>query len=163
MEVNKLDENKVSAIKEFVAKQKNIPGNLMPTLQKITEIFGYLPREILEYVSSELRIPMAEIYGVATFYSQFSFVPKGKYGISVCLGTACYVKGAESILDEFSNVLGVGIGETTNDLMFTLIETRCLGDCASAPIVMVNENVYKNVKRKQVSKIIEEVRDGANE
>lgn len=163
MEKYVLEENQVSEIKEFISTQKNVPGNLMPTLQKITDVFGYLPRPILEIVSSELRIPMAEIYGVSTFYSQFSFVPKGKHGISVCMGTACYVKGAENILDEFSSVLEIGVGETTEDLMFSILEARCLGDCAAAPVVMIDDVLYKNVEKKHVKKIIKDIRDEENE
>ncbi|MDU2132479.1 MAG: NAD(P)H-dependent oxidoreductase subunit E, partial [Finegoldia magna] len=101
----------------------------------------------------------ASIYGVITFYSRFTLKPKGKYAISVCMGTACYVKGAENLLDEFSKRLGIEVGDTTDDLIFSLVETRCVGDCASAPVVTVNDTVYKNVKLEDVAEILSNVKE----
>lgn len=133
-------------------------GALIPVLQETQELFGYLPREILEKISRKLQVPIARIYGVATFYAQFTFVPTGKYKISVCMGTACYVKGAEDILNNFQSHLGIGLGETTQDQKFSLIETRCVGECSLAPLVVVNEKRYPHFKMKDVDKLIEELR-----
>lgn len=127
----------------------------MPALQEAQEMFGYLPTEILELISKELNIPLAEIYGVATFYSQFTFIPKGKYNISVCLGTACYVKGAEKILEELENVLGIKSGGTTPDLMFSITPTRCLGACGLAPVININDETYGKLKVEDVKGLIE--------
>ena len=149
-------------IKQFnkiINEYRNIPGGLMPILQNAQEIFGYLPKEILADISKELKIPLSRVYGVATFYSQFTFAPKGKNQISVCLGTACYVKGAQQIVEELENELGIKAGETTHDMLFSIIETRCVGDCAIAPIVTVNG---KNIGRFTVDKVkplIEELRE----
>lgn len=131
--------------------------DLVEILHKTQDIFGYIPREVATQIAYDLNIPISKIYGVNTFYSRFSLFPKGKYSISVCMGTACYVKGAENILKEFSNLLNIGIGETTEDLIFSLIETRCVGDCASAPVVTVNDRVYKNVTVDDVKKILAEI------
>jgi NADH:ubiquinone oxidoreductase subunit E len=110
-------------------------------------------------ISKILFVPMSEIYGVATFYSQFSFIPKGDNIISICLGTACYVKGATIILEEIENQLGIKAGNTTPDLKFSIDSTRCLGDCSLAPVILINENVYAKVKKENVKEILQKYRD----
>lgn len=126
----------------------------MPALQLAQESFGYLPKEMLEMISKELNIPLAEIYGVATFYSQFTFEPKGENKISVCLGTACYVKGAQFLLEEFEAQLHIKSGSTTRDQRFSLDSARCVGDCSIAPIVIVNGDVYAKVKKNEIAGIL---------
>lgn len=156
MEKNK---EKIDNFKVFINDHKETPGVLMPVLQEAQEVFGYLPIEILEMISKELRVPIAEVYGVTTFYSQFSFIPKGENKISLCLGTACYVKGAQGILEEIENILGIKSGETTPDLKFSIAATRCLGDCSLAPVMMINdEDVYARLKKEDIKGIIEKYR-----
>lgn len=145
---------KIEAFRKIIQTHKDTKGALMPVLQKAQEIFGYLPAEMLQLTSEELDIPLSEIYGVATFYSQFSFIPKGENIISVCLGTACYVKGAQDILEEFEKQLGIKAGYTTEDMKFSISSTRCIGDCSLAPVVTVNEDIYPRLKKDQVKEII---------
>ena len=151
-----LEENreKVDEIISFMDKNRDTKGVLLIVLQEAQNKFGYLPEEIVNLISSHLGILSSTIYGVATFYSQFTFVPRGKYAISVCMGTACYVKGASDILDEFSNVLGIGLGETTPDQKFSIIETRCVGLCSDAPVVTINNQVYSHFEKSDVEHIL---------
>ncbi|MBC8587823.1 NADH-quinone oxidoreductase subunit NuoE [Paratissierella segnis] len=144
----------IEKFKKTVQTYKDTKGALIPVLQGAQEIFGYLPVEILQLISVELNIPISEIYGVATFYSQFSFIPKGENIISVCLGTACYVKGGQEILEEFENQLGIKAGDTTEDMKFSITSTRCVGDCSMAPVVLVNDDVYPRLKKDKVKEII---------
>ncbi len=135
---------------------------LMMILSDIQKEYGYIPLEVQELVSDKTGIPVAEIYGVVTFYSFFSLKPKGKYIIGCCLGTACYVKGAQQIIDKFSDILGIKPGETTEDGLFTLDALRCLGACGIAPAVSINGKVYPKVEVNQVQGIIDELKGGAN-
>jgi len=153
------NKEKIEIFRTFIEKNKEVKGALMPVLQEAQAIFGYLPLEMLQMVSKILFIPMSEIYGVATFYSQFSFIPKGENIISICLGTACYVKGAEIVLEEIENQLGIKAGSTTPDLKFSIDSTRCLGDCSLAPVIMINENVHAKVKKENVKEILQKYRD----
>ena len=121
-----------------LAKNRDKQGGLMPVLNESQKIFGCIPFEVQKIISKELKTPMAEIYGVITFYHQFSIEPKGDYIISVCMGTACYVKDAQKLVDEVTAELGIGPGETTEDYKFTLMATRCVGACGLAPVVIVN-------------------------
>ena len=152
-----MKENKkgIEEFEDFIQENKEKSGALMPIMQEAQEKFGYLPIEILQLISKRLKVSLAEIYGVATFYSQFSFIPIGENKINVCLGTACYVKGAQDILEEIEDDLGIKQGETTPDLKFSIIESRCLGDCSLAPVFTVNEDVYPNVTRKDIKGILE--------
>ena len=152
------NKDKIDEFKLFVQENKDNPGALMPVLQEAQGIFGYLPLEILQLISRLLNIPMAEIYGVATFYSQFSFIPKGRNKISVCLGTACYVKGAQTILEEIENQLGIKAGYTTPDLEFSITSTRCVGDCSLAPVIIINEDVYPRIQKNEVQEVIKKYR-----
>ena len=140
---------------KVLAIQKSVPGGIMPALQAAQEIYGYLPKPVLQTVSQELCMPMAEIYGIVTFYSQFSLVPKGKYNISVCLGTACYVKGAGNIFNDFASKLDLKDGQCAPDGVFSLESCRCIGACGLAPVLTVNDEVYGKLTLNDVDKIIE--------
>ena len=137
---------------------------LMMILSDIQKEYGYIPLEVQELVSERTGISVAEIYGVVTFYSFFSLKPKGKYVIGVCLGTACYVKGSQQVIDKFSEILNIKPGETSEDGLFTLDALRCIGACGIAPAITINGKVYPKVEVKQVPKIVEEYRSmgGAN-
>ena len=128
----------LAAIEEL----KNQPGALMPVMQKAQEIYGYLPIEVQTMISEAMNVPLEKIYGIATFYAQFTLSPKGKYRISVCLGTACYVKGAQGIYDKLVELLGIEEGECTPDGKFSLEACRCVGACGLAPVMMINDDVY---------------------
>lgn len=132
----------------------------MPVLHKAQEIFGCLSLEVQKYISKELDIPVSDIYGVATFYSQFTLKPKGKYKIGVCMGTACYVKGSQAILDELVKELDMKVGDTTDDGLFTLEATRCLGACGLAPIIMINDDVYGRLKPEDIKEIVAKYKEG---
>ena len=129
-------------LKAWLAENKDTPGVLMPALQKAQEIYGYLPIEVQRMLAEALEKPLAEVYGVATFYSQFSLTPKGKYRISVCLGTACYVKGSGKLYEKLQEKLGIAGGECTPDGKFSLDACRCVGACGLAPVIMINDDVY---------------------
>ena len=154
----KLQGQAVKQITEIVGRYKNERTPLMMILSDIQREYGYIPLEVQELVSSLTGIPASEIYGVVTFYSFFSLTPKGKYVIGVCLGTACYVKGSQLVLDKFSELLGIQPGETSNDGLFTLDVLRCVGACAIAPAVSINGKVYPKVQVGQVESIIKEYR-----
>jgi NADH-quinone oxidoreductase E subunit len=147
---------RLEKIKELTEKFKEMKGALIPALHEVQKLYGYLPEEALQVVSEELDIPMSEIYGVSTFYSQFTLEPKGEHIIKVCLGTACYVKGAQDIIERLSSVLEVEIGKTTSDGKFTLEAARCLGACGLAPVLMVDDKVYGRLIPADVIRIIEE-------
>ncbi len=127
---------------EVIAKYKDTQGALIPVLHEAQEIFGYLPVEVQQRISDGLGVPMSEIYGVVTFYTQFSINPKGKYKIGVCLGTACYVKGSGDIIEKIKDILGIDVGECTPDGKFSLDATRCIGACGLAPVLTINDDVY---------------------
>lgn len=126
----------------WLSENKNTPGAIMPALQKAQEIYGYLPIEVQKMVADGLDKPLDEIYGVSTFYSQFSLSPKGEYKISVCMGTACYVKGSQKVLDEIQNQLGIKSGECTEDGKFSIDACRCIGACGLAPVLTINDDVH---------------------
>ena len=125
-----------------IAELKDQPGALMPVLQRAQNIFGCVPLDVQKIIAEGLGTTLSEVYGVATFYAQFTLRPAGKYTISVCLGTACYVKGSQKVLDKISEELGIPVGGTTEDGLFTLNATRCLGACGLAPVMTVNDEVY---------------------
>lgn len=154
----KLQPQAVKQITEIVEHYKNEPTPTMMILEEIQKVFGYVPLEVQELVSKLTGVPISEIYGVVTFYSFFSMTPKGKYVIGVCLGTACYVKGSQLVIDKFSELLGVKPGETTPDGLFTLDILRCIGACAVAPAVSINGKVYPQVKVDNVKKIVDSYR-----
>ena len=142
------------ALKAVIAKHIDDPGAVMPVLQEAQDIYGYLPIEIQSLIARELGIPMEKVYGVATFYSQFALNPKGEYTISVCLGTACYVKGAQDVFDKISEILGIGAGGITPDGKFSLEATRCIGACGLAPVMTVNSDVYGKLTADMVPEIL---------
>jgi len=146
------------AVKQIVADFKEQPGCLMPILQKTQEVYGYLPFEIQNVIAEELDISISEVYDVATFYSQFTLTKKGKNTIKVCMGTACYVKNSQGILDKLSEVLGIPVGSTTEDANFTLESTRCLGCCGLAPVIMINDDVFGGLTPDDIPGIIEKFR-----
>ena len=127
----------------------------MPVLQHAQEIYGYLPIEIVTRIANGLDVPVEEVYGVVTFYAQFSLYPKGKYNVAVCLGTACYVKGAGDVMDKLKQILGIKEGEITPDGEFSIEATRCIGCCGLAPVLTVNGEVYGKVTPDQVKGIVE--------
>ena len=144
-----------AALKEVIAKHHDQPGGLMPVLQEAQGIYGYLPLEVQTMVADGLGISLSEVYGVATFYSQFSLTPKGKHQISVCLGTACYVKGSAKILEAVENQLGIKSGECTADGLFSIDSCRCVGACGLAPVMMVDEDVYGKLTADNVGAILD--------
>ncbi|MCQ2425613.1 MAG: NAD(P)H-dependent oxidoreductase subunit E [Lachnospiraceae bacterium] len=157
-----LQEGAVKLINEICDRYADETTPLMMILSDIQKEYGYIPLEVQELVSERTGISVAEIYGVVTFYSFFSLKPKGKYVIGCCLGTACYVKGAQQVIDKFSELLGIKPGQTTEDGLFTLDALRCLGACGIAPAVSVNGKVYPKVAVNQVQGIIDELKGAAN-
>lgn len=147
---------KKEKLNQLLEKYKGDKSNLIRVLNDAQEIYGYLPIEVQEEISRQMNISMAEIYGVVTFYSRFTTEKKGKYCISICLGTACYVKGAEAILNRFKDKLGIKEGECTKDGKFSIDVTRCIGACGSAPVFSVNDQVYTKATLEMVDKVIEE-------
>jgi NADH:ubiquinone oxidoreductase subunit E len=145
---------KMEKFEQILEEHKNQKGALMPVLNETQELFGYLPEEAQRRISEALNISLAEIYGVATFYSRFTLKPRGKYTIGVCLGTACYVKNAQGVLDRLKSELKVNSGETTEDGKFTLEATRCLGCCGLAPVIMINEDVYGKLTPEDIPDIL---------
>lgn len=133
--------------------------NLIQMLNEIQEYYGYVPMDVQEKLSEFLNIPLAEIYGVVTFYSRFSLEPQGKYKITVCLGTACFVKGSQKIMDRLTEKLGIGPGETTKDGLFTIEQTRCVGACGLAPVFTVNGEVYGKATVKKLDEVIEKLKE----
>ena len=158
----RLQEAAEAQIIEICKRYEDEKTPLMMILSDIQKEYGYIPLEVQELVSDQTGIPVAEIYGVVTFYSFFSLQPKGKYVIGCCLGTACYVKGAQQVIDKFSDIIGIKPGETSADGLFTLDALRCLGACGIAPAVSINGKVYPKVAVNQVQGIIDELKGGAN-
>ena len=141
-------------LKKVIEAHKGQAGATMPVLQAAQEIFGYLPVEVQIMIAEGLDIPLSEVYGVASFYAQFSMNPKGKYQISLCLGTACYVKGAGDILEEIEKKLGIKAGGITLDGKFSLDACRCIGACGLAPVMMINDHVYGRLTTDQIGPIL---------
>lgn len=139
-----------------IEEHRDMKGSLIPVLHSVQELYGFLPEDVLKIISEELSIPMTEIYGVASFYSIFSLKPKGKNVIKVCLGTACYVKGSQAIIERLTKELNVEVGKTTEDGMFTLEATRCLGACGLAPVMMICERVYGRLIPDDIPRILAE-------
>jgi NADH-quinone oxidoreductase subunit E len=146
----------VSKLDEVLGRYEGERGSLIPILQDVQDIFGYLPKEALSYVSERLNLPLSRIYGVLTFYSQFYLEPRGRNTIKLCLGTACHVRGAPRVLRKLEELLEIKEGETTRDLKFTLETVRCLGTCFLAPVMMINQNYYGKLTPQRVEKILKE-------
>ncbi len=152
-------DERVQKLHKIIEKHKETKGALIPVLHEAQELYGYLPINVQKQISSELGIPLSEIYGVVTFYTQFSLNPKGKYKIQVCLGTACYVKGSAQILDKLKEKLGVHVGECTENGKFSLEACRCIGACGLAPVIMINDQVYGRLVPEDIEGIIEKYKD----
>jgi len=152
----KINPKELEKIKEVCASFGNQPGELINVLHKVQTQHGYLPAEVQEIIAEELNVPVAKVYGVVTFYSFFTMIPKGKHPISVCTGTACYVRGAEKVLEEFKRRLGIQVGETSADGKYSLSCLRCVGACGLAPVVLVGEKVYGRVSPDGVADILAE-------
>ena len=142
-------------LRKVIAEYKDVPGATMPILQAAQNIYGYLPEEVQIIIAEELDVPVSEIYGVASFYAQFTMNPKGKYQISVCLGTACYVKGSANVLQAIETKLGIKPGGITPDGKFSLNACRCVGACGLAPVMMINDDVYGRLTPKEVGPILD--------
>lgn len=147
-------EDPYAEVEKVVKKHRNRNGPLMPVLQEINAMFNYFPENTLRYVAQEMNYPLAHIYRIATFYSAFSITPRGKYTINVCMGTTCYVRGSERLMDKFSDILEIKPGETTPDMKFTLNSVRCIGCCGLAPAATVGEQVYGKLAPKEIPDII---------
>ncbi|WP_435307929.1 NAD(P)H-dependent oxidoreductase subunit E [Sebaldella termitidis] len=153
---NRLKENGFRELESYINSLDTKEEALITVLHKAQEIFGYLPKEAQEFIADKLNEPLARVYGVVSFYSFFTMIPKGDIAISVCLGTACFVRGAEKVLDEFQSRLGIKAGETSPDGKFSLDVLRCIGACGIAPVVLVNGKVYKKVEAGEVKNIVSE-------
>jgi NADP-reducing hydrogenase subunit HndA len=149
-----LRKDQIDIIKEICKSFENKGGELINVLHKVQGSFGYLPAEVQEAVARELDVSVAKVYGVVTFYSFFTMLPKGKHPISICTGTACYVRGAEKVLEEFKKELKIQVGETTPDGRFSISCLRCVGACGLAPVVMVGEKTYGRVAPEMVKDIL---------
>lgn len=152
-----LTQEKANIIKNICKEHHNEPGELINVLHKTQNVLGYLPAEVQQMIATELHIPVSKVYGVVTFYSFFSMTPKGEHPVSVCMGTACYVRGAEKVLDEFKRILKINVGETTADGQFSLSSLRCVGACGLAPVVLIGEKVYGRVVPGEVEKMIQDL------
>lgn len=150
------DLEKYEQLGSYIDELECKPIELIAILHRAQHIFGYLPREVQEFIAKKLNIPVSKVYGVVTFYSFFTMEKKGKYVINVCLGTACFVRGADKIMKEFESKLGIKNGETTEDGRFTLSSLRCVGACGLAPVIQVNGKTYGNATIETVSQILEE-------
>ncbi len=145
---------KTAELELYIAEQKDVKGALIPVMQKAQNLFGYLSFETMQLISDRLDVPVSEIYGVATFYALFSLSPKGDHVVSVCTGTACYVKGAAAVLEEVKKQLGIEAGETTPDGKFSIQDTRCLGCCGLAPVMTIDGEVYGRLKPDMIKDIL---------
>lgn len=157
--INALSQIQYDQLEQYIDSLPEHKGMLIDVLHKAQAIFGYLPEMVQEFVAEKLRMPVSKVYGVVRFYSFFTMVPKGKYPISVCMGTACYIKGAENVLDEFKRILKIEVSESTPDGLFSLDTLRCVGACGLAPVVLIGDQVHGKMSVEQVEKIISECRE----
>ena len=141
-------------LRAVIADLKDVKGNMMPILQQAQEIYGYLPIEVMHIIALETNTSLEEIFGIASFYSQFKLNPSGKYAISVCLGTACYVKGSGAVMEKISEELNLPVGSTSPDGKYSLEATRCIGACGLAPVMVVNDDVYGKITASDVKGIL---------
>ena len=150
-----------AALAKVIEEHKSVPGCLMRVMQEAQAIYGYLPKEAQVMIAEGLGVSLSEVYGVATFYTQFSLSPKGRHRISLCLGTACYVKGADKILEALEEKLGIKCGECTPDGLFSLDSCSCVGACGLAPVMMIDEDVHGKLTVDQLDGILDSYREGA--
>ncbi len=152
-------DNTTAQLQAIIEKYKDTKGALIPVLHEAQELYGYLPLDVQKKISEGLNIPLAEIYGVVTFYTQFSLKPKGRFKIQLCMGTACYVRGSSDILDKLKEKLGINVGDCSEDGRFSLDACRCIGACGLAPVMMINDDVYGRLIPDEVEGIIEKYRN----
>ncbi len=148
------EQEKFADFKKWVKKYKEEPGVLILLLARAQQIFGYLPRQVQEYLARELNKTLSEVYGVATFYTFFTLFPKGRHTVRVCLGTACYVKGGKKILSTIQKELGIGVKETTSDRRFSVEVNRCMGACALSPVVRVDDDIFARMSTNRIPEIL---------
>lgn len=153
-----VDEKK-RELQEIIEKHKDTTGALIPVLHEAQEVYGYLPMSVQKQIAEGLNVSLSEVYGVVTFYTQFSLKPKGKFKVSACMGTACYVKGSNLILDKLKEKLGVSVGDCTEDGKFSLDACRCIGACGLAPVIMINDDVYGRLTPDDIEKVLEKYKD----
>ncbi len=157
---NELANDLYAQLEKFIDELPEKRGALISVLHKAQSLFGYLPKEVQIFVGRKLNVPVSQVYGVVSFYSFFTMIPKGKHPIAVCMGTACYVRGADKILDVFKRELGIEVGQTTEDGKFSIDALRCVGACGLAPVVLVGEKVYGRISTaEEVKKIISEYQE----
>jgi NADH:ubiquinone oxidoreductase subunit E len=149
------NKDELAQLNEIIAKNKGQRGAVMRTLQSAQDLFGYVPKEVQIQIANGLGVTLSEVYGVATFYSQFALEPRGRFLIGVCMGTACYVKGSQAILDGLAKLADLPVGKTSSDGRFTLKATRCLGACGLAPVIMINDDVYGRLTTDDLPAIVE--------
>ncbi len=152
-------DEKERKLQEIIDKYKDTTGALIPVLHEAQEVYGYLPLSVQKKIAEGLGVPLSEVYGVVTFYAQFYLKPKGRFRINVCLGTACYVKGANLILEKLQEKLGIHVGDCTEDGKFSLEACRCIGACGLAPVIMINDDVYGRLTPDDVEGVLEKYRD----
>lgn len=155
---NQLEEEKYQLLSNFIDSLPTTKGELIRVLHKAQDIFGYLPQEVQRYIGKKLDVPTAKVFGVVTFYSYFTMVPKGEHNVSICLGTACYVRGAEKVLNEIKKELNINVGETTPDGKFSITALRCVGACGLAPVLMIGDKVYGRLTPNMVKGILDNYR-----
>lgn len=158
MEITKEKKDELHSFIEEANQKEYSDSYLIAVLHKVQSIYGYLPRDVMDEISEKMQIPTAHIWGVVTFYHYFNLKPMGKYVISVCMGTACYVKGAEKVLQTIKKHLNIEVGGTTEDKLFTLNEARCLGACGIAPVIMINDKIYGKLDSKKTIDILNKYR-----
>lgn len=156
----RIEENKYGELNRVISMYSKEPGQMIRILQKAQEIFGYLPEEVQAYIAEKTETPVSEVNGIVTFYSLFATEPRGKHTLDICMGTACYIKGAQELMDTLKEHLKIDAGETTADHLFTVKSTRCIGACGLAPILVVNGDVHGNASSGEIKKIIKKYRKG---
>lgn len=152
-------DEKEQKLQEIIEKYRNSKGALIPVLHEAQEVYGYLPMNVQKKISESLNISLSEIYGVVTFYTQFSLKPKGRFKVSACMGTACYVKGSNLILEKLREKLGIHVGDCTEDGKFSLDACRCIGACGLAPVIMINDDVYGRLTPDDIEKVLDKYKD----
>lgn len=156
---NETDQEIIKRIDGVISQYKDIPGALIPVLQIAQTMLGYLPEPVLKQISEKMNKPFSEVTGIVSFYSFFSTVPRGKYLVRVCLGTACYVRGGMEILNAMQKELGIKVGECTEDKLFSLEVARCFGACGMAPVIMINDDIHQRVKPVRLGQILDQYRE----
>lgn len=161
MSQKSIEENTLyQELRRVIEEKKKLTNPLIEILHKAQAIFGYLPKEVLRFISTELDVPINKVYGVVTFYNAFSTKPRGKFVINVCTGTACYVKGAERLIQMIGEELNIKLGETTDDKLFTLTAVRCVGACSLAPVFVIDEDTYGRIDtRKKVTEVLSKYKE----